>query len=100
MLAELKRLNCDGVQLDELMAHAAFAKILRAEYEGKNITAPEWLDDAIRRINREITLRSKDALEMRLKEIRAQRTQLMTPTEKREQLEKEEAALQEQLAKA
>lgn len=100
MLQELKKLDLDRLALDEALVYAAFAKSLHAEYDARNIPAPEWLDDRIRQLNREITSRGRDALEMRLKEIRAQRSQLMTPTEKREALAAEEAALAAQLAGA
>jgi hypothetical protein len=98
MLADLKRLDLDRNGVEELVAFAAFAKMLHAEFQARNLPAPEWLDDKIRQLNREITSRGRDALEMRLKEIRAQRTQLMTPSEKREALAAEEAALEAQLA--
>ena len=93
MLEQLKRLDVNRLQLDEALAYAAFAKGLRQEYDTRNIPAPEWLDDAIRALNKDVEGRRRDALEMRLKEIRAQKTQLMTPAEKREALAAEEAEL-------
>lgn len=98
MLQELKRLDLDRLALDEMLAYMAFAKGLHVEYGTRNIPAPEWLDDRIRQLNREIAARGRDALELRLKEIRAQKTQLMTPTEKREALAMEEAELTAKLA--
>jgi hypothetical protein len=100
MLEQLKRLDLDRNQLDDLLAFAAFAKSLHAEYDQRSIAAPEWLDEKIRQLNREITSRGLDALEMRLKEIRAQQTQLLTPSEKREKLAAEEAALTAKLTGA
>jgi len=86
--------------MDEMLALRMFGKQLRGEYETANIPAPEWLDDKVRQLNREIELRRRDTLEMRLKEIRAQRTQLLTPSERRVQLEVEEAELNKQLGNA
>jgi hypothetical protein len=100
MLEQLKRFDPDRASIDEMLALAVFATGLRTEYERRNITAPEWLDDKIRTLNREIESHRRDALEMRLKEIRAQKTQLLTPTEKRAALQAEEEALAAQLATA
>lgn len=97
MLEQLKRLDIDRISLEEMLALAAFAKSLHAEYDLRNIPSPEWLDDKIRLLNREIGARSRDALEMRLREVRAQQTQLLTPAEKRAKLAEEEARLQAQL---
>lgn len=93
MLQDLKRLDVDRLQLDEALTLAAFAKGLHQEYDARSIPAPEWLDDRIRQLSREIETRRRDALEMRLKEIRAQKTNLMTADEKRTALAAEEAEL-------
>lgn len=98
MLDQLKRLDVDRMQLDETLALAAFAKSLHAEYDARAIPAPEWLDDSVRTLNREISMRTRDALEMRLKEIRAQKTQLESAGEKRERLAREEEELTAKLA--
>jgi len=98
MLAQLKSLDVDRLALDEAIGLAAYAKMVSAEYDARGVSHPEWLDDAIRTLNTDITARTRDALEMRLKEITAQRTQLMSADEKRAKLDAEEAALREKLA--
>lgn len=98
MLKELKSFDAERCDLDQLVALSAFAKVLHAEYEARNIQVPEWLDDSRRALAREIEGRRRDALELRLKEVRAGQSGLLTAAEKREKLAAEEAKLVEQLA--
>lgn len=100
MLNSLKRLNVDTVDMDEALALRAFAKSLVAEYESALIPAPEWLTDAMRRLNVEIANRRRDVLELRLKEINREAAGLMTAAEKREKLAAEKTALEAQLQSA
>lgn len=98
MLKELRSFDADRCDIDQLVALSAFAKVLHAEYEARNINVPEWLDDSRRTLAREIEGRRRDALELRLKEVRAQKSGLMTASEQREALAAEEAALTSELA--
>lgn len=98
MLEQLRKFDTDAAQMDETLAMAAFARLLRAEYEHRNTTVPEWLDNVTRRLGQAIESRRRDALEMRLKEISAQETQLLTAAEKRIKLAEERQALEAQLA--
>lgn len=98
MLAELKALNTDKAPLEEMVALSAVAKIVRAEFEAKNVAVPTWLDDAQRALSREIAGRTRDALEMRLREVEQARVGLETTAEKRERLEREAESLRKQLA--
>lgn len=97
MFNELQNFNENRTTLLELVALSVFAKSLRQECETRNVQTPEWLDDRIRTINRLIDAQTRDAKELRLKEIVAQRSQLQTPAEKRAALEAEEAALRASL---
>lgn len=94
LLEQLKGLDEQTVNLESLVALAAFGRTLRAEYEQRQMSGPEWLDERLRSLNREIELRRRDVLELRLKEIRAQKTQFLSREERRTALEKEEAALE------
>lgn len=98
MLAQLKKLDVDGTALDEMLALRAFAKSLRVEFETSGAEVPEWLDDKIRALNREVQVRLADSLEKRLKDIAAQKTGLETAAEKRARLALEEEKIKAQLA--
>lgn len=100
MLSELQNFNENRTTLLELVALSVFAVSLRQACEAKNVPSPEWLDDRIRTINRLIDLQTRDAKELRLKEIAAEETRLLTSAEKRERLQAEKAALQASLTTA
>lgn len=97
MLQLLRSFNPDRADLEDMLALIVFARGLRAAHEEFKVAVPEWLDDKIRALNREIVGKTRDALELRLKEVRQAKTQLMTPSERREALAKEEAELEAQL---
>lgn len=100
MLDLLRRFDADRSTLEEMLALVTFGKSLRAEYEARGIMVPEWLSEKLRVLNREIESHRRDALELRLKEIRAEQTRLQTPAERREALAKEQEQLEAALAKS
>lgn len=100
VLAQLQNFTVDGLDLMELLALSAFGKMLRAEYQNRTLPAPEWLNDQLASLDREIVNRRKDELERRLKEIKAQETTLETAAEKRERLANERKQIEEQLTGA
>jgi hypothetical protein len=98
LVEQLKSFDVERVQLDELLALAAFGKLLRTERESRGLDSPDWLDDRLRTLNREIESRRRDTLELRLKQAKAQAATLLTPTERREKVQAEITALEKQLA--
>ena len=98
MLEQLRRFDAERASLDDMLALVWFAKALRTEYEARGIMVPEWVSDKLRVLNREIESHRRDALELRLKEIRAEQTRLQTPTERREALAKVQERLEAELA--
>ena len=95
MLDQFKRFNTENSDLDELVAMAAFGRSFRAEFETLNISVPEFCDDTLRSIKREIETRVADRRAARVRELKAQREGLKTASEKREAIEKELASLGE-----
>lgn len=83
----LKNFSADSLSVDELMMLRATARLLRSEYGQQVIPVPEWLEDAERRLNRELYLRRQDELEKELKEARQARAAIATPDEKRNRLD-------------
>lgn len=95
-LTELRRLSADTLQIDEVIAYLAFAEGLKATYEKNSVDVPEWLDDRIRALKRDIHLKNADSLERKLREAKARRTQLLTADEKRKLLDAEIEELEAQ----
>lgn len=94
LLDRLKQLDVDKLSLDDAVELAVDAKALRAEYERRTLPVPEVLDDSLRSLDRDIEARRRDALELRLKEVRRQRAATMSAEEKRQKLAAEEADLE------
>ena len=95
MLDQFKAFNTEVADLDELVAMAAFGRGFRAEFESLNVSVPEFADDQLRVIKREIETRVADRRAARVRELKAQRDSLKTAAEKREAIEKELASLGE-----
>lgn len=96
-LEELRNFNVERASLDEMLLVERDLDGLRASYERRAVPTPEWLADQISTLNTEITRRTKDDLERRLKELDAQEAGLMSATEKRERLAKEREAIRARL---
>ena len=79
--------------IDELVAMSAFGRSLKAEFETLQVPVPEFVGDGLSAIKTEIERRLADRKAARIKELKAQRAGLQTAQEKREQIEKELAAL-------
>jgi hypothetical protein len=99
-LERLCKFDEDRATIDEMVELAWVGTSLRAAFEAKNVAVPEWMDDSLRRVNRAIESHRRDALELRLREVRRQQDALKTPTERREALAREQAELEAQLATA
>ena len=89
LIMDLKNFNSDGKDLDELVELAAEGRAFRAEYEALQLEVPEWLDNSLKAVRRDIRDRVADSKAARLKELKARRAQLKTTEEKRSELDKE-----------
>lgn len=95
MLESFKKFNAEAADLDELIEVAAFGRHFRAEYEALNVPTPEYVDDNLRVIRREIDARLADKRAARVRELKATRDSLKTAQERRDAIDKELAALGE-----
>lgn len=95
MLDQFKGFDQEAASLDELISLSAFGKSLKAEFEARQIATPEYVDDKLSTIGREIDARTADAKARRIRDLKAQREGLKTAAEKREAIDKELAALGE-----
>lgn len=93
MLDQLRNFNAEAMNLDELVALAAFGRQLRAEYEALKVEEPPFVDDGLKAIRREVEGRMADRRATRVREIKATLEGLKSREEKRESLEKELAAI-------
>lgn len=94
---QLKNLQFDRLDMDDLIEHSVQARHLIAERENHSLSQPEWLTDVMASLTREIKLKSRDELEKRRKELMAQQSGLETLTEKRERINRELATLDAKL---
>ena len=96
-ISQLKQLDCDRYDIDELVALSAEGKALQAEYASLGVDEPEWLGAAVRSLSRDVRTRQADAVEKRLRQAKARLQALKPQAERRAELEAEIAALQSKL---
>jgi len=94
MIAKLKNLDMERMDLDDAVELLTVANSMRVTYDAEQVEVPEWLDTSVRELKREIRSRQQDSRERRLKELKARREALATPDEKRAKIEKEIAELE------
>lgn len=97
IVTRLTSLNMDRTNLNELVEVLAEAKTVRSEFELHEVPVPEPLTEGIRTLNREIKLRSADAIERRLRELETADAADRTASERREDRAKERERLQAKL---
>jgi len=83
--------------VDDLVVGLAHAKLIRAEYAANTLQAPEFVEDAVNALSKEIASRRHDYLVQRRKTLQAQREALKTTAEKRKGIEDELAELEKEL---
>lgn len=85
LVTELKQLNTDHGDVDELIALKAGADGMVATYAGFQLDQPQWLADARENLDREIKARHRDQLEKELREAERDAEGLKSATERREE---------------
>ena len=98
-LVWLRNLNLNRMSVDEAIYLLGDAKAFRDNYAGFAIEVPEWLNDAISSLEKDVRARRRDELERRLKEAVARRASLRTAEEKRTATDEEIKRLEEALDK-
>lgn len=94
-MEQFKSFNIERADLDELVSMSAFGRQFRAEHEALNVPIPEFVDDNLRSIRREIDARLADRRAVRIRQLKAERESLKTAAEKRDAIDKELAALEQ-----
>ena len=97
MLQELRDLNLERPDLDELVALHAFASGMEQSYSATGAEPPEWFKENKDALQREIKNRRRDSIERALKDAKARKEKLKTMDEKRADLDAEIARLSQAL---
>jgi hypothetical protein len=84
----------DLIDLEEAVVVKGLGTVVAQEFTSNGLDVPEWLSNQQKALKRLISLKAQEALEAKLKRAQARRATLMTPTEQREQLDAEIAALE------
>lgn len=94
MLNALRNFNADGtIELEDAVALAAFARQMQTEFSELGVEPPAWLPEKADALRREIKVRNSDAIQRKLRELKARREALDDATTKREKLDAEIARL-------
>ena len=95
----LQNLNLTRLELDDAVELSIGAEQLRDGYKRHQLVSPEWLDDAIRSLDRYITDRTRDAAEMELRELAQAEAADRTSAERKEERARRRAELEAKLGK-
>lgn len=94
MLDQIRNFQADKNGLEDLIHLLSVATGLRQTYESVQVESPEWLDRNMKAIRRAIKDRTADDAARRLAKLKAQRTTLLTASERRAQIDEEIAKLE------
>lgn len=100
MLHELRTLNLSHVETDEAIALWTFGRQLQNSYVDLKIDVPDWIDNKVTELRRELDRRRVDAIHHKLARAHARAEALKTDSERRKDVKKEIETLEEQLAEA
>lgn len=99
MRNDLRNLDVDGMDMDDMVALAALAKAMQAEYNAAALPVPAWLTESLATLDRAIKAGRRDALEAELKRAKGRIESLKTADEKRADARALVAQLEAELAK-
>jgi len=89
MLQELKTFNKDRAGVEEMVALLAFAEAMERKYVGLDIEVPDWLEDKISAITKEVNARNHDALLAKIRSAESRLEAMKPVDQKRTELAKE-----------
>lgn len=100
MLNELKNLQLDRLDLDEIVALYGLGDSIRKVNAEYGLPQPEWLTTNLETLQKEIKSKRRDSLERALKLAKARKEQLKTIDERRKDTEAEIERLEQALVSA
>lgn len=98
MLEQLRNVNVDRMDLDEVVALLTFGEQLQANYTANALEVPEWITDKTSALKKEAQRRRRDNLEAALKSAVARKEALKTADQKRADTDAEIERLKAALA--
>ncbi len=101
LIHTLKQLNTDKMlEVDELVEVSAFARTIEQEYTELELPVPGWLQDSVNILREEIAKRTRASDLAKLKDLENRLEGFKTVNEKRNEAQRELAALQKKLGMA
>jgi hypothetical protein len=100
MIEKLKTLSVAKYTVEELIELRSQSRLLYSEYDTQKLEKPDWLNNAVNDLDREIAARAHDERARKLSELKARKSQLLTNQEKRDILDAEIASLEKTLVGA
>ena len=97
LMARLQRLDLNRLELDEAIELSMLAESLRDAYKRHQVSSPVWLDDSIRTLDRYISDRTRDVMEMELRELAQADAADLTASERRDARRKRREELESKL---
>lgn len=97
MLQQFKNFDTDRLDVDELVALVAFGTMFRNEYEKHALDVPDWVDNNLRALKRDLKTKNAERLSARRKELKARLEALKTPSQRKAETEKELKSIEAQL---
>ncbi len=82
MLAQLKGVVLPRTDVEEMVALLVFGEGLAAKYQDLEIPVPDWVQDKIAALTKEVEARNHDALLARIRQAEG-RLEAMKPTEQK-----------------
>lgn len=86
LFEKLRTLNVERIDIDDAIELVTYARHAEQTYLGYQVPAPEWLKDAMSKLDGEIKSRRRDMLDARRKELASRLGALKTREEKKEEL--------------
>jgi uncharacterized membrane protein YccC len=99
LMNRLQNLTITRLELDEAVELSMFAEGLRESYKKHQVSSPEWLDDAIRTLDRYIGDQTRDRMEMELRELAQADAADRTSAERRDDRKRRREELEAKLGK-
>jgi 3-methyladenine DNA glycosylase/8-oxoguanine DNA glycosylase len=96
---DLKSFDPTTHSVDELIALSVQVDSMGKQYQRFELEVPMWLADVQGKVEHQIRERSREELEMRLKEAEAEERRLMSRDERRDEVKKTAQRLRERLGK-
>jgi hypothetical protein len=98
MLSQFMNFDVDRLEINDLVALVAFGEMYRAQFEKMQLDEPDFINNKLRVLKREINIKRENTLLMRKKQLEARIEGYKTPTQKKAEDLAELKQVEKQLA--